>query len=182
MNKTEKQSKALIKQHKAELISTLDYLADKDISTVNNFYEEVKIVMIDKLNLVLTEKDLLTGIKNSSADFSAKLKTDLITILKYMIKNRTLLKIDLSVFEKRKDCGTYRCVCGLWAYCLNIPIKTKTDRLTIRFQRIFRDDDLWKGFARTKKLQSNFSFNEAFFEKTNSLEKRLARARKLKVI
>ena len=140
--------------------------------------------MKNKPNLVLTGKDLLDGAKKPNRNFSAKLKTDLITVLEYMIENKNSMKIDLKhyqhTFTSGNDCGTYRCVCGWWAYWLDIPILTKTGRYTNRFLETFNDDLFW-GFARTKKLQSNSSFKAAFFASSGSLENRLKLAKALEV-
>ena len=56
-------------------------------------------------------------------------KADLITVLDYMIKNKKSLKIGLADYEHKYRCKTYRCVCGWWAYWLDIPILTKPIRV-----------------------------------------------------
>ena len=119
--------------------------------------------MENKLNLVLTEKDLLEGLKNLDINFAIKFRIDAISVLEYMIKNRTLLKIDLLEFETKEECGIYRCICGWWAYHLDIPIKTKSDKFTARFNETLNNVNAWTVFKAKNKMLYNSYYNNVIF-------------------
>ena len=135
--------------------------------------------MENKPNLGLTEKDLRAGAKNPNRAFSKKLKTDLITVLEYMIENKNSMKIDLDWFEKIAGCGTYRCVCGWWAYWLDIPIKTTRRDFSIRFEQTLYQDDLWKGFQ-NKQIHIT-TYHHIFFGDSGTLSQRLELAKALEI-
>ena len=139
--------------------------------------------MKNKPNLVLTEKDLLEGANNPDRDFSVKFKADLITVLEHMIENKALLKIDLLEFERKEDCGTYRCICGWWAYWLDIPIRYKNGSLTKRFNKTLNSVNIWPVFKSKNKLLYDSYHNRTFFGdgSTDSLPKRLELAKALEV-
>ena len=140
--------------------------------------------MKNKPNLVLTEKDLLAGIKNPNRNFSKKLKADLITVLEYMKENAKVLKIDLGWYKVKRGCGTYRCICGWWAYWLGIPIRKDGDEdLTNRFKNVFHDGGLWQGFEFDEAFSYMSSYSTMFFGDrcSGSVTKRLALAKTLKV-
>ena len=139
--------------------------------------------MENKPNLGLTEKDLLEGINNPDRDFLVKFKADLITVLEYMIENKTLLKIDLSQFERKEDCGTYRCICGWWAYWLGIPIRDKNGRLTRRFRQTLDNINVWSGFKNDYISPYSSYHNRTFFGdgSTDSFPKRLELAKALEI-
>ena len=136
--------------------------------------------MKNKPNLVLTEQDIRAGVKNPDRAFSKKLKTDLITVLEHMIKNKKSLKIDLDWFEKIDlGCGTYRCVCGWWAYWLDIPIRTNDRDFSIRFEQTLYQDDIWEGF---QNKQVNVStYHHIFFGDSGTLSQRLKLAKALEI-
>ena len=140
--------------------------------------------MENKLNLVLTEKDLLEGLKNLDINFAIKFRIDAISVLEYMIKNRTLLKIDLLEFETKEECGIYRCICGWWAYYLDIPIKTKSDKFTARFNETLNNVNAWTVFKAKNRMLYNAYYNSVIFFgdiSIDSLPKRLELIKFLKV-
>ena len=144
--------------------------------------------MKNKPNLVLTKQDLLagiSGIKKPNRKFIIKFKTDLITVLEYMIENQESLKIDLGRYNIKRECGTYRCVCGWWAYWLGIPIREDGDGdLTYRFINVFHDETLWERFFfENNSFLNKYPCSTIFFGDRfhGSVTKRLALAKTLKV-
>ena len=147
--------------------------------------------MENKPNLVLTAKDLLEGANNPDRDFSAKLKTDLITVLEYMIENKNSMKIDLRYFQhtftggikSHNDCGTYRCVAGWWAHWLNIPVRYKNGSLTKRFRQTLDNINIWRGFKSIYISSYSNYHNRTFFGdgSNDSLPVRLGLAKILEI-
>ena len=144
--------------------------------------------MNDKPNLVLTEKDLLEGIKNPSADFSTKLKTDLISILEFLIENQSDMKINFEIqYEQSCSvCGTYRSVAGWWAYWLEIPIHdieleiAPKYEVSTRFKNTLYKDDLWKGFNDNVWLELPYTdYHYIFFGYDHNISATLFRRLKL---
>ena len=139
--------------------------------------------MENKPNLVLTEKDLLEGARNPDINFAIRFRTDVISVLEHMIENRALLKIDLLEFKTKEECGIYRCICEWWAYWLDIPIKTKSDKFTARFNKTLNNVNAWTVFKAKNRMLYNSYYNNVIFFGDGSIDflsKRLELIRFLK--
>ena len=78
--------------------------------------------------LILKEKDLRAGIDNPSYDFAVNLKTDLITVLEFIIANEDNLKIDLGSYQMKMNAsftnaGLIVAFAGWWAHWLDSSYK-----------------------------------------------------------
>ena len=93
-----------------------------------------------KPNLKLTAKDFEGFVKRGAEDLTKKeglaIANDLKTLLQFMIDNEVEMNIDLSSFENKTDCGTYRCVCGWWCFFLGKQIGSFGNR-TVFFDNVF---------------------------------------------
>ena len=143
--------------------------------------------MEPKPPLILKEQDLLNKELHKTKKFAVNFKADLVSVLKPMIKYEETLKINLDYFQTKTDCGTYRCVAGWWAFWLGVPIMAKNHFHTLRFRKIFCNENLFLCFEQIIEYDDDgecISMRDLFFAAAEygTLPERWERAKKLKVL
>ena len=149
--------------------------------------KQIKKLNYPKPPLILKEKDLLNKKLHKTKKFAVNFKADLVSVLQCMIKYEETLKINLDYFQTKTDCGTYRCVAGWWAFWLGVPIMAKNHFHTLRFRKIFCNENLFLCFEKLLYYDCNDDIIdrcEVFFgcSESKTLPERLAIAKKLKVL